>query len=166
MKILIGTKNPAKIKGAEDAFSEYFDDIEVIDIDVKSLVSDEPINDEIYMGAKNRVDNLIKYAKENSIYADYYLGIESGMTNRLGKWVITNIAVIKNRDGDESFGTSASYPIPDKYIDEIMETSLGEVIDKIFNEQDLRTKKGSINFLSIKNFLFNFSNHQSCIICI
>lgn len=148
MKILIGTKNPAKIKGAEDAFSEYFDDIEVIDIDVKSLVSDEPINDEIYIGAKNRVDNLIKYAKENSIYADYYLGIESGMTNRLGKWVITNIAVIKNRDGDESFGTSASYPIPDKYIDEIMETSLGEVIDKIFNEQDLRTKKGSINFLT------------------
>lgn len=148
MLVLIGTKNQAKIKGAKEAFEEYFDDVEMMSIDVKSEVSEEPLNDEIYEGSKNRVNNLIKYAKENSIYADYYLGIESGMTNRLGKWMITNIAVIKDREGNESFGTSASFPIPNKYIDEIMETNLGEIIDRIYDERDIRNKKGGICFLT------------------
>lgn len=148
MRILIGTKNSAKIKGAKEAFEEYFDDVEIMNIDVKSNVSEQPLNDEIYEGARNRANNLIKYAKENSIYADYYLGIESGMTNRLGKWMITNIAVIKDREGNEGFGTSASFPIPNKYIDEIIETNLGKVIDRIFGEDDLRTKNGSVGFLT------------------
>lgn len=148
MKVLIGTKNPAKIEGAKKAFDEYFDDIEIVGIDVKSEVSEEPVNDEIYEGAKNRVNNLIKYAKENNIYPNYYLGIESGMTNKFGKWMIINIAVIKDKDNNESFGTSASFPIPDKYVNEIMQTDLGKVMDRIFMEQDLRIKKGGINFLT------------------
>jgi len=71
--------------------------LDIEGISVYSNVSEEPINSEIYLGAKNRVDNLIKYAKENNIKSDFFLGIESGITNDLGKWVIINIAVIKDR---------------------------------------------------------------------
>ena len=148
MKILIGTKNPEKIQGAKEAFENYFNDIEVIGIPVSSDVSDEPVDLDIYQGAKNRVDNLMKYAKENNIEAEYYLGVESGITNLLGKWMIINVAVIKNKDGYESWGTSPAFPVPDKYVDEIIKTDLGQVMDRIFKQNDLRSSKGGISFLT------------------
>ena len=67
MKILIGTTNQAKIKGAEEAFKNYYNDFEIEGIKVDSNVPDEPVDIDIYNGAKNRVDNLIKYAKNNRL---------------------------------------------------------------------------------------------------
>ena len=67
MKILIGTKNPGKIEGARQAFEKYFSGIEIEGISVASEVGDQPINEEIFQGAKNRVKNLKKYAKEKKI---------------------------------------------------------------------------------------------------
>lgn len=148
MKILIGTKNPGKIKGAREAFEKYFENFDIDAISVPSNVSEEPLNNEIYEGARNRVDNLIKYAKENKIDAEYFLGVESGITNLLGKWVIINIAVIKDKNGYESWGTSSAFPVPDKYIDEIITTDLGKVMDKIFKQHELRSGKGGISFLT------------------
>ena len=66
MKVLIGTKNPGKIEGAKKAFEHYFDNVEVIGIKAESNVSDQPVGKETYLGAKNRVNNLIKYAQENN----------------------------------------------------------------------------------------------------
>lgn len=148
MKILIGTKNPGKIQGAKEAFENYFKEFEISGIPVSSNVGEEPVNNEIYEGARNRVDNLMKYAKEKNIQAEYFLGIESGITNLLGKWIIINIAVIKDKYGYESWGTSSSFPVPDKFVDEIISTDLGKVMDKIFQENDLRSSKGGISFLT------------------
>ena len=60
MKVLIGTKNQGKIEGAKQAFEKFYTNVEMIGIPVNSDVSDEPVNDEIYQGASNRVNNLIK----------------------------------------------------------------------------------------------------------
>lgn len=74
MKILIATKNQGKIEGAKRALKRYFEDIEINGIPVSSNVPEQPVNKEIYEGAKNRVSNLKKYAKDNNIEADllYY----------------------------------------------------------------------------------------------
>lgn len=148
MKLLIGTRNPGKIQGAKEAFKNYFNEFDIEGISVSSDVSEEPVNNEIYEGARNRVDNLIKYAKDNNLAADYFLGVESGITNLLGKWVIINIAVIKNKFGYESWGTSPAFPVPNKYVNEIINTDLGKVMDNIFKENDLRSGKGGISFLT------------------
>lgn len=148
MNILIGTKNPGKIAGAEQAFLKFFKDCKIEGVPVSSDVSEEPVDDEIYQGARNRVDNLIKYAKENNIDAEYFLGIESGITKKLGKWIIVNIAVIKDKNGFESWGTSPGFPVPDKYVEKIINTDLGKVMDEIFNESELRKGKGGISFLT------------------
>lgn len=148
MIILIGTKNPGKIQGAKEAFENYFNDFNITGISVPSNVGEEPVDTEIYEGARNRVDNLIKYAKENNIDAEYFLGVESGITNLLGKWIIVNIAVIKDKNGYESWGTSPGFPVPSKYVNEIISTDLGKVMDKIFQENDLRSNKGGISFLT------------------
>jgi inosine/xanthosine triphosphatase len=148
MKIVMATKNPGKIEGAQNAFSKYFEDIEIIGIPSASDVSDEPVNEEIYNGAKNRVKNLKQHCKENNIDADLYISVESGITNSLGRWMIVNIAVIEDNDGFESYGMSPGFPVPDKYVDEIIETELGIVMDKIFESTDLRSGKGGINSLT------------------
>ena len=148
MKIIIGTKNPGKIEGAKKAFEKYFEDINIEGIAVNSEVSDQPVNEEIVQGAKNRVKNLKKYAKENQIEADYYISSEAGITNLLGEWVDINCAVIESKDGLQSIGTSQGFPIPDKYVNEIIETELGKVMDKIFNGDELSKGKGGISILT------------------
>ena len=148
MKILMGTKNPGKIEGARKAFEEYFENVEIDGVPADSGVGEEPVNDEIYKGAKTRVTNLVNYAKENKIDADFYIAIESGITNRLGKWCIIQIAVIMDKDGHESFGTGPAFPVPDRYVEEIINTDLGKLMDRIFNEADLRSSVGGIAFLT------------------
>ena len=148
MKILIGTKNPGKIEGARQAFEKYFDNVEIEGISVKSNVGDQPINEEILQGAKNRVRNLKEYAMNNNIKADFYISSEAGITNLLGAWIDINCVVIEDTKGFQSVGTSQGFPIPDKYIEEIKETELGKVMDKIFDGKELGKGKGGISYLT------------------
>lgn len=148
MRILMGTKNPGKIEGAIQAFEKYFDNVEIEGISVNSDVGDQPVNEEILQGARNRVRNLKKYARENQIEADFYISSEAGITNSLGTWIDINCALVENKEGLQSVGTSQGFPIPDKYIDEIKETELGKVMDKIFSGKELGKGKGGISFLT------------------
>ena len=148
MKILMGTKNPGKIQGAKEAFEKYFDNIQIEGIAVNSDVGDQPFNQEILQGAKNRVKNLKKYAKENQLEPDFYISSEAGITNLLGEWIDINCAVIEDSKGFQSVGTSQGFPIPNKYIEEIKETELGKVMDKIFSGKDLGKGKGGISYLT------------------
>ena len=148
MKILIGTKNPGKIQGAKEAFEKYFDNVEIQGIAVDSEVGDQPFNEKILQGAKNRVKNLKKYAKENKLDIDFYVSSEAGITNLLGEWLDINAVVIEDSKGFQSIGTSQGFPIPNKYIEEIKETELGKVMDKIFNGKELSKGKGGISYLT------------------
>ena len=142
MKVLIATKNQGKIEGAKKALEHYFKDVEIKGIPVESDVPDQPVNKEIYQGAKNRVKNLKKYAKENNISADLFLGIESGINDLLGRWMITNIAVIEDNEDFESYGTSSSFPVPDNLVQKIIDTNLSEVMNTIFEEDKERHNHG------------------------
>ena len=142
MKVLIATKNQGKIEGAKKALEHYFNDVEIEGIPVESDVPDQPVNKEIYEGAKNRVRNLKKYAKENNISADLFLGIESGINDLLGRWMITNIAVIEDNEDFESYGTSSSFPVPDNLVQKIIDTNLSEVMNTIFEEDKERHNHG------------------------
>ena len=148
MRILIGTKNPGKIEGAKQAFEKFFENVEIKGVPVSSNVGDQPINEEILQGAKNRVKNLREYVMKNNIQADFYISSEAGITNLLGEWIDINAVVIEDSKGFQSIGTSQGFPIPDKYIDEIKETELGKVMDKIFSGQELGKGKGGISFLT------------------
>lgn len=148
MKILMGTKNPGKIEGARQAFEKYFDDINIEGISVDSNVSDQPVNEEIFQGAKNRVKNLKAYAEKNNLEADFFIASEAGITDLLGDWIDINAVVIEDSKGFQSVGVSQGFPIPNKYIDEIKSTELGKVMDKIFSGKELGKGKGGISFLT------------------
>ena len=142
MKVLIATKNQGKIEGAKRALLNYYNDVEIKGIPVDSNVGEQPVDDEIYIGAKNRVKNLKKYAKENNINADLYLSIESGINKLLGRWMITNIAVIEDNKEFESYGTSPSFPVPERLVQDIINTDFSQVMNNIFEKDEERHNKG------------------------
>lgn len=149
MKVLIATKNQGKIEGARRALEHYFNDVEIKGIPVESDVPDQPVNKEIYQGAKNRVKNLKEYSKENNIEADLFLGIESGINDLLGRWVITNIAVIEDNKNFESYGTSPSFPVPDNLVQKVLETNLSEAMNTVLGEDKERhNHSGGIQLLA------------------
>lgn len=148
MKVLIGTKNPGKIEGAKRALTHYFEDVEIVGVKVPSNVSEQPVGIETYEGALNRVNNLFDFAKENNISADLFMAVESGLTSELGFWAISNIAVIKNSKGEAGYGSSASFPVPTQYVEDIKTETLGTVMDRIFDESDLRSSTGGIGLLT------------------
>ncbi len=142
MKVLIATKNQGKIEGAKKALLNYFDNVDIVGIPVESNVGEQPVNDDIYIGAKNRVKNLKEYAQANNIDADLFLSIESGINNALGRWMITNIAVIEDNKNFESYGTSPSFPVPDRLVKDIINTDLSQVMNKVFTKDDERHNRG------------------------
>ena len=143
MKLVIATKNQGKIEGARKAFEKFFEDIEIVGIPAESEVGEQPINMETYLGAKNRVKNLKSYCAKNGIKADLFLAIESGMVNSLGEWMITNIAIIEDAlNRFSSFGTSPSFPVPERYVNEIIHTDLSQVMNKVFSKDDDRHNHG------------------------
>lgn len=148
MKVLIATQNKGKVEGAKRAFEKYFKDVEVVGISAPSDVPEQPVNDETFWGAKNRVKNLKQIAKENKIDADYFVSIESEMMNSLGSWMIVNIAVVEDKNGLESVSSSPGFPVPEKLVEKIKEIGLGQVMDNHFNESDLRSRGGGIQLLT------------------
>lgn len=149
MRVLIATKNQGKIEGAKKALGHYFKGVEIKGIPVSSEVPDQPVNEEIYNGAKNRVKNLKQYAKQNNVEADLFLGIESGINNLLGRWMITNIAVIEDNKDFESYGTSPSFPVPDNLVQKILDTNLSEAMDTVLGKDKQRHNySGGIKILT------------------
>lgn len=144
----MGTKNPGKIEGAKQAFEKYFDNVQIEGIKVESEVPNQPFDKEILTGAKNRVKNLRKYARNNNIKADYFIASEGGITKLLGDWLSINLVVVENYDGLQSIGISQGFPIPNKYIGKIKETEFGVVMDKLFNKNELNKGKGGIGILT------------------
>ena len=67
---------------------------------------------------------------------------ESGISNSLGRWLITNIAVIEDNKNFESYGTSPSFPVPERLVQDVINTDLSQVMNKIFEEDEERHNKG------------------------
>lgn len=142
MKVLIASKNDGKIEGAKKALSKYFEDVDIEGIAISSDVSEMPVEDETYIGAKNRLENLKKYAKENGIEADLYMSIESGITKNYLGWVITNVAIIEDKVGNTSYGTGPQFPVPEKIVNDVRYFGLSKVMDDIFGKDEERHNKG------------------------
>lgn len=142
MKVFIATTNAGKIEAAKRAFARFFDNVEITGYKTESGVPDQPVNLQIYQGAKNRVKNLKQFAKENELNADLYVSVESGITDSLGRWVITNVAVIEDDCNFESYGTSPSFPVPEKYVEDIIKYDLSQVMNNILGKDEERRNHG------------------------
>ncbi len=148
-KILVGSKNPIKISSVQNAFGKYFDNVEVTGINVDSKVSDQPVNEETFEGAKNRVLELIEKDKKENLRANYFVGIEGGIIQLYSRWFAFGCMCIANREGQTGFGTSAHFELPKGIVDKLLNgKELGDVMDEIQNKSNTKQKHGAIGYFT------------------
>ena len=149
MKILVGTKNPVKISSVEEALKNYFDNIEIIGIEVESGVSVQPINDETFTGAQNRALRLSELNNTQKLRANLFVGIEGGITKQFDRWFAFGCMCIIDNNGRIGFGTSPHFELPQSVVEKLTQgIELGDVMDEIMNEQNTKQKHGAIGFFT------------------
>ena len=131
--IAIATQNQVKIRAIEKAFELFLgtSSNDVISIETKSGVGEQPFNKKVDEGAENRLRNLksaLSYRKD----IDYYVACEGGVVKIFGQYYNVHVVIVEDRKGHQGKGIGQAYPIPQKYISEISETNLANVLDRIF----------------------------------
>jgi len=149
LKILVGSKNPVKIASVEEALENYFDNIDVIGIEVESGVSVQPINDETFIGAQNRALRLKELNDSKKLNADLFVGIEGGITKQFDTWFAFGCMCIIDNNGRTGLGTSPHFQLPQSVVEKLSKgIELGDVMDEIMNQQNTKQKHGAIGYFT------------------
>ena len=114
MKVLVGSNNPIKIDAVKEAFSLHFEDIDVIARPVESNVSNQPLNNETFIGARNRARKLFDINISEKLGAEFCVGIEGGIMKIFEKWFAFGCMCIVDEQNNEGFGTSAHFELPEE----------------------------------------------------
>ncbi len=147
MKINIGSKNPVKIEAVKEAFSLFFDNVNVEGFSVNSGVSPQPKSlNEMLKGAKNRAINCFNNC-------DYGIGLESGIFPVEGSLTnYLNVCCCAIYDGKEivGVGLSPGFEYPKFVIKRIFQEELetGKIFDGLLNEENLNQKQGIVGVLA------------------
>jgi inosine/xanthosine triphosphatase len=149
MKILVGSKNPIKIASVEEAFAKYYDKVEVVGVEVDSGVTAQPVNDETFIGSRNRAMKLKELNDNQKMDADFFVGIEGGITDQFGRWFAFGCMCIVDREGKIGFGLSPHFELPSSVIEKLLlGIELGDVMDEIMNQQNTKQRNGAIGYFT------------------
>ena len=145
-KVIITSKNPAKIKAVENAFSTVFpnDNFDFEAISVASGVPDQPMGEaETLLGAENRVNNAKKLVK-----AEYWVGLEGGVAINGDELEAFAWMVIHSNDR-KGKGRTGSFFLPAKVAKLVHDgMELGEADDVVFGQSNSKQKGGAVGLLT------------------
>lgn len=159
IKICISSLNPTKINAVKIAFSKYYKNFKVYKIKADSKVPDQPIGmDLILKGAKHRAKSALLYLmNEQDIYENIFgVGIEAGLVKvpyAQTNYMDFQFCIIMDENKRINLGSGIAFEYPRSVIDEIFsnqETEIGEIMEKLANNMNLKNESGAISFLSKK----------------
>jgi inosine/xanthosine triphosphatase len=149
MKVLVGSENPVKIEAAKEVFSKHFGQISVTGVKVSSEVSTQPVDEEIFEGAKNRALELKKLKEEQNLQVDFFVGIEGGVKKLYSKWFALGVGCVIDNQKRIGYGVSPCFELPGGIVSKLLSGSeLGEVMEDISGKDNIRQREGAIGFLS------------------
>ncbi len=145
MKVVVGSKNPTKIEGARLAFEQYFDEVEIIGVEVKTSVPPQPFDSETIRGAIERAKKA--YSQE----FDFSVGIEAGLFRfdyTISGYLDFQVAAVY--DGEKfSIGFGPGFEYPKTVVEEVLTgKEVGEVMEKVSGIKNLGKKVGAVHYLS------------------
>ena len=147
INVVVGSKNPIKIKCTQLAFAQAFPDyiVDVEGVSVPSGVSDQPMTDlETWQGAKNRT---LK-AKTQFTNADYWVGIEGGIEDSNSKMEAFAWVYILSADKNGEART-ATFQLPKKIQALVRKgIELGVADDMVFNRKNSKQTNGAVGILT------------------
>lgn len=147
--IIVASTNPVKINCIKNAFAKMFPDMEhlVEGVSAPSGVSDQPMSiEETIQGARNRA----QYIRQARPEADYYAGIEGGLTtDELGQLIGIAWVVILDQQGRESKASTGTFVLPKIMADDIRSgMEMGVAADKLYGTDNIKHNLGTVGALT------------------
>ncbi len=144
MRVAVGSCNPTKVKGVEEAFKHFFNDVEVLPRSVNSGVPPQPFNGDVIRGAINRAVNAF-------CDCDFSVGIEAGFFKTEGTitgYIDFQVAAVY--DGDRcTLGFGPGFEFPPKVVEEALRgKEAGDVMEEITGIKNIGERMGAIHYLS------------------
>lgn len=161
MKVVVGSKNPVKLKATRNVLKRIYPQMGVRAKHVDSGVPDQPIGlDVTIQGAINRAQNAF------SDEFDLSVGIESGLMevpHSITGYLDLQWCAIY--DGEKNtLGVSAGFEYPPLVIKEVLEgMEVGDVMDEVTGVDRLGEKKGAVSHLS-RGLLDRTGNTEQCVL--
>ena len=152
MIIVVGSKNPAKIKAAQIAFKKVFpkEKIKIVGVEVKSGISSQPMSDkQSIRGAVNRAKRALKSVKD----ADFGVGMEGGIHKIGKKWFESGWIAVVDKNGKIGLGTSARWEMSKKVVGKLNDgNELAHVFQEIAKIENAKDAGGVMGLVT-KNIL-------------
>lgn len=148
MKVIIASRNPAKIRAVEAAFALQFPEefADFLPLSAASGVSDQPrSDDETRIGARNRASNACEQRPD----ADFWVGLEGGIDtidDNLMAFAWMAVLGPGGRIGEARTVTLALPPAVRQRVDQGME--LGDANDQVFSTVNSKHQGGAFGLLT------------------
>lgn len=148
-KILIGSENSVKIESVRQSFSKFFKPVDVKGLRVDSGVPAQPFNEDTFAGAKNRAEQVKRINDEQSLNANFFVGIEGGVLQLHNRWFQFTVIHILDQQHRESVGTTGLYELPDWLVEKLLVgIELGHIIDELTGDFNTREKQSASGFFT------------------
>lgn len=143
MKIIIGSKNPAKIGAVKNFFQA--ENTEFVSLDIPSGVNEQPFSDEeTIQGAVNRAMNALKDGK-----GDIGIGLEGGVQETSHGLMLCNWGALAANDMAPLVAGGARVLLPDEIANRLRAgEELGPVMDEYAKVQNVRKTEGAIGIFT------------------
>ena len=138
----VGSVNPVKIEAVRNVFSRFFPELEVEGFVTRTSVPDEPWEDAVKRGAKERAWEVMQNA-------DIGVGIEAGLFRREDGIYDVQYCAILDKMGRYTFGTGPGFRYPPMMEAELMNGStVGEVFAEKIMGENPGHQGGAIGYLT------------------
>jgi inosine/xanthosine triphosphatase len=160
MKIAIGSNRAAKIMAVRSACARVaqidatWSEANIISRAVKIAAPAMPLTDwEMMRGARDRAAAARESLLQENLSAQIYIGLEGGFHSISidGEWRTFLRGWAYATDGrQESYGAAPSITVPEKIARRVVQSGreLGEIIDEVAGQQDVRSRQGAWGILS------------------
>lgn len=150
MKVIIGSKNPAKYMAVQRTISEMdMENWETVAMDAESGVSKQPLSDqETIDGALHRARQALEKCDE----AEFAIGLEGGVvldSDPAFTVMVCNWGALVAKGGEEFIAGGARIPLPESFKGELMAgRELGDLMDEYCQRKDIRKHEGAVGIFS------------------
>jgi inosine/xanthosine triphosphatase len=143
MKIIIGSKNPAKIAAVKNTFS--YENSEFISLDIPSGVNEQPFSDEeTIQGAINRAVGALKQGN-----GAIGIGLEGGVQETSRGLLICNWGALATTDMEPIIAGGARILLPEEVAVRLRAgAELGTVMDSFAKQKNVRKNEGAVGIFT------------------
>lgn len=143
MKIIIGSKNPAKVLAVKNSF--IHEEVEFAALDIPSNVSDQPFSDdETIQGAINRSVGAVRQGN-----GDIGIGLEGGVQETSHGLMLCNWGALATRTGEPIIAGGARFLLPEEIAIRLRAgEELGPVMDEYAKMKNVRKHEGAVGIFT------------------